>query len=147
MKINFLFYFYYKLQHDHLIVTSVHCSNNLTYFSKIYCYLQPVNRTVKLLTVRVEIAGVIKEMLGNLVILGKNSKNFYSVVANQTMNYCADIGKGQLSFLGVVEEVVRKVDPELLKPCPVSVIFYWHFGGSFLAFLLGSVGSQEFYAW
>ena len=40
---------------------------------------------------------------------------------NQTKDYCAEVGKGHMDFFGIVEQVLNKMDPNFVQPCPIKV--------------------------
>ena len=66
----------------------------------------------------------ITDMYLTLILETKNSKNIYTVWANQTVDYCGKIGEGNhVNLMGALEFIINKYAPGLLKACPITG--YW----------------------
>ena len=85
--------------------------------------MSPVSRTKKRINAYCNLKEPITEMVVNMVIEIKNSKNIFMTWVNTTFNYCTEIGKGRMDFMGILELVVNQIDPTVIKPCPIQVYF------------------------
>ena len=88
---------------------------------EMVCSVSPLSRTTKRVNVYCYLIKPIPEMMVNLLMEMKNSKNIYMAWVNQAMDYCAELGKGHMNVLGVVEQILNKMDPNLAPPCPIQV--------------------------
>ena len=88
---------------------------------ELVCSVSPLSRTTKRFNAYCYLDTPIKELIVNLLVETKNSKNIYLIWVNQTLDYCAELGKGHIDILGVVEQILNKMDPNLLPSCPIQV--------------------------
>ena len=89
---------------------------------KMICAISPISRTKMRFDAYCILRKPIEEMMVNVLIELKNSKNIYGVWVNETADYCSEIGKGHMDFLGIIEYLLNKVDPNIIQPCPIKVI-------------------------
>ena len=87
------------------------------------CFLAPKSRSMTLLTGFIEFSEPIRAMLLNVAISFKNSKNIYSVWANETMDYCHEVGTSHANIYGVIQKILNQLDPMFLKECPLIGFF------------------------
>ena len=111
------------MQGNSFKVNKIECFKYSPTITKIVCALSPRNRTTTIITAFFETDEIITEMMGNLVIVFKNSKNIYVPFANETIDYCKAMQISQMNYFGVVQKVVYAMDPFMLKKCPFSTFF------------------------
>lgn len=99
----------------------IECSTHLTYCKSTQCFLTPINRTRTLLTVRCDLRKPLN-IMANLAIEIKNSKNFYTVWFNQTVDYCENIGreKDSQDVVAFITRIIGEIDPKILQRCPIK---------------------------
>lgn len=84
------------------------------------CFMKPVNRTRTKVSVLCLLKKPIEEMKVFIAIETKNSKNIYSTWMNETVDYCKNIGKGNIDVFGLVERLLEKSDARLVPHCPIK---------------------------
>ena len=102
-------------------ITYFKCLPSENLCDELLCSIKPVSRTHRRLSAYCHLVKPIPEMIVRAVIEMKNSKNIYMAWVNQTVDYCAELGKGNIDFLGVIEQILNKMDPNLVPPCPIQV--------------------------
>lgn len=86
------------------------------------CSIKAISRSKKTLNAYCKLQNPISDMVVHMLIEMKNSKNIYNKWATTEFNYCTDIGKGHIDFLGILEVVVNQIEPlTKIKPCPMKV--------------------------
>ena len=102
-------------------ITKIECSKHLNFCKSSKCYLTPVNRTRTLLTLRCDLRAPV-DLITNVAIEIRNSKNIYITWFNQTFDYCATVGKNSdgLDIRAWLARVFNEVDPDILQSCPVK---------------------------
>ena len=100
-------------------MTKIECSIYSPLITKMECSVSPKSRRVAVLTGFMEFTEPITELMGNIAISFKNSKNIYSPWLNETFNYCKEVKNPHMSFTGIIQQVVHKLDPLFLKECPL----------------------------
>ena len=81
----------------------------------------PKNRTRTQLTVYCQLLQPINNVTVSIKIETKNSKNIYYTWLTGTANYCEEVGKGHADIFGYVEQLLRKLDKDMVKDCPIKV--------------------------
>ena len=88
------------------------------------CSIHPVNRHQATINMNCDLKTPITDMFLTMILETKNSKNIYSVWANQTVDYCGKIGEGNhVSLMGALELIINKYAPGVLRSCPITG--YW----------------------
>ena len=83
--------------------------------------MTPVNRTRTLVTVRCDLRAPVN-IIVNVAIEIKNSKNYFSTWFNQTVDYCSAVEKNKDSqdIIAWLARVLDEMDPGILQSCPVK---------------------------
>ena len=90
------------------------------YCKDLVCSLVPVNRTRSQLSAMCQLLKPINEVAVSILTESKNSKNIYTPWLNTTVNYCENVGKGYVDFFGLVEQLLRKIDDNMVQKCPIK---------------------------
>ena len=104
-------------------MSKINCHDAINLCHTLVCSISPISRNEKRFNVYCKLQRPITKMMVNMVIEMKNLKNIFMVWANTTFDYCSDVGKGHLDFLGIIELIVKQIDTTAIKPCPIEVYF------------------------
>ena len=103
---------------------SIECDSDPLFCGTFNCKMVPINRTRSQITVYCQLLKPIKDATVSVIFETKNSKNIYSTWLNTTHNYCESIGKDRADLFGFADKVLRKLDPNMVKNCPIKVSLY-----------------------
>ena len=82
------------LQKSYLKFNKVECIAAPDLCHQLDCSIHPINRHQAVVNMNCKLKAPITEMMLTMILETKNSKNIYTVWANQTVDYCEKIGQG-----------------------------------------------------